>query len=155
MSDLPTLGRPTSSVPGPALGNGTPPDLNGLRVLLVEDEPDSRVLLAKALRAYRAAVTTAASAAEAETALALSQHDVIVSDIGLPDRDGYEFLRGLRSREAAGATPVRPIPAVALTGYAGAEERRRAHEAGFQGHLAKPVTLTELAAVIGRLGRRQ
>jgi signal transduction histidine kinase len=122
-----------------------PADLSGLRVLLVDDEPDAREVISEILKRYGAAVTTAASAREALAALRGKPFDIVCSDIAMPDEDGYFFIRSLRGLavDEGGITP-----AVALTAYAREEDRRRALAAGFQSHLAKPIDPNELATVI-------
>ncbi len=119
------------------------PVLDGVRVLVVDDEADAREVLAAMLEACGADVTTTASVEEACTALAMVAPHVLVSDIAMPDDDGYSLIRRIRATQ--------PIPAVALTAYAGAEDARRAIEAGFQAHLPKPVQAAELVAVVARL----
>jgi PAS domain S-box-containing protein len=126
-------------------------NLDGVRVLVVEDEPDSRAMVVKALKACGAVVASAANAAEAMAAIQQSKPDVMVCDVGIPDEDGYSFIRRVRALDAEHGGL---IPAVALTGYAGLEDRRKALAAGFQMHLAKPVTLTELSSVVGNLAGR-
>jgi signal transduction histidine kinase/ActR/RegA family two-component response regulator len=125
-------------------------DLHGRHVLVVDDEPDARELLAAALSRYGASVTGAASAAEGREALLRQLPDVVVCDIEMPDEDGYAFIRGVRrlAAEEGGA-----LPALALTAYAGAEDRARALAAGFEEHLPKPASPAELAAVVARLAR--
>jgi CheY-like chemotaxis protein len=126
--------------------------LDGVRVLVVEDEADARELVGALLGSRGARVELTASAAEACAKLQDELPDVILSDIGMPDVDGYAFLRKLRSspREQGGA-----IPAVALTAYASAQDRRRALEAGYSHHLPKPVDTEELVRVLGALARRK
>jgi PAS domain S-box-containing protein len=128
-----------------------PERLDGLRVLVVDDEPDARELLAVGFGHCGARVTTASSAREALEALAGEKFDVLVSDIGMPGEDGYELIRRVRALppEAGGRTP-----AVALTAYARTEDRLRAMRAGFEMHVSKPVELTELVVVIANLVRR-
>jgi PAS domain S-box-containing protein len=125
-------------------------DLQDVRVLLVEDEPDTRELLTTILMQCGAAVTIADSAAAALSALDHAVPDVIVSDIGMPGANGYDLIRAIRSLP----DPIASVPAVALTAYAGASDRRRALTSGFQTHLAKPVEPDELLAVIASLGKR-
>jgi signal transduction histidine kinase len=127
------------------------PDLlAGVRVLVVEDEADTRDLLVTALQQCGAAVTAVANAAEALDAL--DPHtDVLVSDIGLPGEDGYSLLRRLRS---LGPDRGGNVPAAALTAFARAEDRLRALEAGFETHLAKPLDPSELVATVARLAGR-
>jgi signal transduction histidine kinase len=124
--------------------------LNGVHVLVVEDEVDTRDLLAMALEQCGARVTAVASAAEALEALGMLP-DVLVSDIGLPAEDGYSLLRKVRLREPSRGGNV---PAAALTAYARAEDRVRALEAGFQTHLSKPIDPSELIATVARLAGR-
>jgi CheY-like chemotaxis protein len=96
-------------------------------------------------------VQTAASAADAIAVLRRGGCDVLVSDIGMPDQDGYDLITALRALEAAQGGA---IPAVALTAYARAEDRRRALAAGYQVHVSKPVDPDELVAVLARVTHR-
>jgi PAS domain S-box-containing protein len=125
--------------------------LAGLRVLVVDDEVDARQLLTTVLSQYGAQVMTAASAADALIAVQQFHPDVLVSDIGMPETDGYALIRQLRSlpSEQGGR-----IPAVALTAYARAEDRTQALLSGFQLHVPKPVNPAELAAVVANLAGR-
>ena len=127
----------------------SPPSLAGLRVLAVDDDPDTLDVVAKLLSLRGAEVVPAASAAEALRALERFEPDVLVSDIGMPERDGYDLIRDIRG---LGHSPAQ-LPAVAVTAYSTPEDRRRALAAGFQIHLAKPVDPGELTAVVARLGR--
>jgi PAS domain S-box-containing protein len=129
-----------------------PPELTDLRVLVVDDEADARTLLQTLLEKGGAKVKSAASAADAFASIRRDLPDVIVSDVGMPEVDGYEFIRRLRqlSPETGGR-----IPAVALTAFARAEDRRRALVAGFQNHASKPMDPQELVMVVANLvGRR-
>ena len=128
-----------------------PAELEGLKVLVLDDEPDARELVQAILERGRAVVTLASSASEALEMIRAAPPDVIVSDIGMPDEDGFTFIRKLRAlpREEGGR-----VPAVALTAYARAEDRRRALLAGFQNHAAKPVEPQELVIVIANLAGR-
>jgi PAS domain S-box-containing protein len=131
----------------------TPRNLDGLRILVVDDEEDARDLLRTALEQCHAHVTTAGSAAEALATIETARPDIIVSDIGMPLEDGYTFVRKLRERprDAGGRTP-----AIALTAYARPEDQKRALAAGFQRHAAKPIEPQELFAVISDVvGREQ
>lgn len=128
-----------------------PPSLTGLRVLVVDDEPDTRELLRKVLEGCGSEVTTAGSAAEALAAFAESKPDVLISDIGMPEEDGYELIGKVRAREK-GTTDR--IPAIALTAYARVEDRVRALNAGFQVHVPKPIEPAELVAVVASLTGR-
>ena len=119
--------------------------LNNVRILVVEDEPDTCEFLHRFLCSYGAEVIMAHSAKEALSRLSDDKVDLVVSDIGLPDVDGYDLIRRMRQRpaHAGGATP-----AVALTAYARTEDRTRAFRAGYQAHLAKPIEPSELVATI-------
>jgi len=121
--------------------------LAGLRVLVVEDEPDARELLLLTLEGSGAKVEAVESAQEALTNLQLFKPDVLLSDIGLPIESGYELIRKIRSL----ASEACNIPAVALTAFATEKDRRLALSAGFQVHLAKPVEPAVLVATIERL----
>ncbi len=125
--------------------------LGGLRILILEDEPDTRMLLGKALERFGATVEACELAHEALAALERSSFDCILSDIAMPGEDGYTFIEKLRRRTAAsgGATP-----AIAFTAYAREEDRRRALDAGFQLHLAKPVAPKELAEAVASVAGR-
>jgi PAS domain S-box-containing protein len=124
--------------------------LHGLKVLVVDDEPDARALLRRVLEDAEAHVRTASSVPEA---LELWKHDkphVLVSDIGMPGQDGYELIRAVRAMEPDG----RSVAALALTAFARAEDRKRALLAGFHMHLSKPVDPTELTLVVANLAGR-
>ncbi|HZS08823.1 MAG TPA: ATP-binding protein [Blastocatellia bacterium] len=124
------------------------PYLAGLRVMLVDDDRDICEMLTIALTQCGAEVKAFSSAAETLEALGRWQPDVLVADIGMPDEDGYSLIRKVRA-----LAPERGgrVPAMALTAYAGAEDRRHVLEAGFQMHVAKPVLPIELAGIIARL----
>jgi PAS domain S-box-containing protein len=124
--------------------------LDGLLILVVDDETDSRQLLVQALTHYGATVTTAASAEEALTEVSLKNPDLIVSDIGMPNEDGYSLMRKIRALPDEKSR----VPAVALTAFSRAQDRTRALAAGFQSHVAKPVELEELVTVIASLTNR-
>jgi len=125
--------------------------LDGVHVLLVEDDDDSRKLLGTMLKRYGARVTSTKSAAEALAVFEGELPDVLISDIGMPDQDGYELMRKLRAlpTERGGKTP-----AIALTGYASRKDRERALNSGYQQHMAKPIEQAEMikaiAALVGR-----
>jgi CheY-like chemotaxis protein len=135
-----------SSVPPEAVT--FPAELDGLKVLVLDDEQDARDLMQTVLEQGRAVVTLASTVAEALESIRRQTPDVIVSDIGMPDEDGYSFIRKLRAlpRDEGGR-----IPAIALTAYARAEDRRKALGAGFQNHAAKPIEPQELVLVIANL----
>lgn len=123
--------------------------LGGATILLVEDDDDARGMLASVLLSAHAVVETASNAHEALILYEGIQPDLIVSDIGMPDMDGYEFIAELRRRERRAGRPG--IPAVALTAYARVQDRMRALTAGFQMHVAKPVEPAELLTVLSSL----
>ncbi|HXD07236.1 MAG TPA: PAS domain S-box protein [Burkholderiaceae bacterium] len=126
------------------------PSLEGVHAFVVDDEPDARDLLRRMLEDQEARVTTFASGEEALEALKTSRPSLIVSDIGMPHMDGYQMIRTLRATEA----PHARIPALALTAFARAEDRKRSLAAGYQSHLSKPFDVAELillvASLIGR-----
>ncbi|MDQ3369674.1 MAG: ATP-binding protein [Myxococcota bacterium] len=127
-----------------------PPELVGLHVLVVDDEIDARDMVQMLLEQCGAVVRAAGSAAEAFQMFREQRPDVLVSDIGMPDEDGYALIARLRA-----LTPVdgRNVPAVALTAYARTQDRTRALLAGFTNHVAKPVEPAELLAVVASLAR--
>jgi two-component system CheB/CheR fusion protein len=132
--------------------------LAGARVLLVEDDGAMRAAIARLLGVAGADVTVAASGAEALAALAApgGRPDLIVADVGMPGMDGYELMRRIRADEAAAKAP--PVPAVALTAFARDVDRKRARQAGFQRHIAKPpdpdAMILELARLVAEARRR-
>ncbi|MBW4486283.1 MAG: CHASE domain-containing protein [Trichocoleus desertorum ATA4-8-CV12] len=127
-------------------------DLQGVRVLVVDDEPDTRDFLAIALEQSGATVITAASATEALATIQQQQLDVLVSDIGMPETDGYTLMDQVRSLPP---NQGGHIPAAALTAYAREEDRTRALLCGFQLHVPKPVSPSELIAVVANLAGRK
>ncbi|HKR14521.1 MAG TPA: ATP-binding protein [Pyrinomonadaceae bacterium] len=124
--------------------------LSGLRVLAVDDQQDTRDLITLALSRYGADVKAADSARAALQTIAEWQPHVIVSDIGLPEMDGYDFMRELRRLEGDGNR----IPSIALTGYAGAVDESKALNAGYELHFSKPINLGELATAIAKLAAK-
>ena len=122
--------------------------ITGIHVLIVEDDADSRNVLAVLLQRLGALVESVASAKEAYDRVMHRRPDVLVSDIGMPDFDGYELIRRIR---ALPSSTKRNLPAIALTAYARADDRQRALLAGFQMHVAKPVEPRELIAGIASL----
>ncbi len=127
------------------------PTLEGLRVLVVEDEADARDLIVTLLRQCKALVKGVASTEEAMQALNEWKPDIMVSDIEMPHEDGYSLIRKVRTED--GNRGAR-IPAVALTAHARLEDRMRALAAGFDAHIAKPVEISELIMVLVSLTRR-
>lgn len=131
----------------------TPPRrvLDGIRVLVVDDEADARELLLLILKQYGAEAVQASSAHEALAQLQQGTFDVLVSDIGMPGEDGYVLIRQVRALEDIMRSG---IPALALTAYARVEDRRRALGAGFQMHIAKPMDPNSVVAAIVQLAER-
>jgi hypothetical protein len=156
-----TASRPESDVEdarhrpraGAALGNAMDPrvQIDGLKVLVVDDEPDARALIKRLLEKLGAQVISAGSAAEALQLLRQERPHVLVSDIGMPGEDGYALIRQVRALrpEEGGGTP-----AIALTAYARAEDRVKAMLTGFQMHLSKPVEPAELVTIVASLTGR-
>jgi CheY-like chemotaxis protein len=124
------------------------PRLDDLRILVVDDNLDGRTLTSLVLTQAGARVTAVGSAREALQMIDVEPPDVLVSDIGLPNEDGYELIRQIRQREAERGGFV---PALALTGYARAEDRARSLVAGFQAHLPKPVDPVDLTAEVASI----
>jgi CheY-like chemotaxis protein len=128
-------------------------NLSGVKVLVVDDEPDARMLVQRLLEQCHADVLVAASASEALEQTKAARPDILVSDIGMPGRDGYQFIRDVRAlpSEEGGKTP-----AIALTAFARSEDRTRAMMAGYQVHVAKPIEPQELivtvASLAGKMG---
>jgi signal transduction histidine kinase/ActR/RegA family two-component response regulator len=158
---LPLLGTRGSAVGvGPAAADvralrgraGALPSLDGIRVLVVDDEKDARDVIVAILEQRGARTIEAGSVEEALAKLDEERPDVLVSDIGLPDEDGYSLMRRIRAlpRDKGGA-----IPAAALTAYARTEDRMQALLAGFQIHVPKPVQPAELIAVVSSLAARK
>jgi two-component system, chemotaxis family, CheB/CheR fusion protein len=133
---------------GDAPAGPAPIRLNAVRILVVDDDPDNRELLSVGLKAAGAELKVAASVRDA---LAILDHwtpDVLVSDIGMPDEDGYTLIKEVRARNTKSGGL---IPAIALTGYARETDAARAREAGFQMHLTKPVESTALIAAVANV----
>jgi CheY-like chemotaxis protein len=137
----------------PALPDGEPRadvagdlrDLGGLRVLIVDDEPDTRELIKRVLSDCNADVVTADSAPAALSLLPRWLPDLLLSDIGMPEMDGFELLARVR---ALGPNEGGNVPAIALTAFARSEDRLRTLAAGFTDHIAKPVEPPELVAAV-------
>ncbi|HVF42845.1 MAG TPA: PAS domain S-box protein [Pyrinomonadaceae bacterium] len=129
-----------------------PAEIVGLKILVVDDEEDTRDLLRTALGGYGAQVLVAATAQEALDIAASEKPDVLVSDIGMPDVDGFELIRRVRELPAESGGGV---PAIALTAYARAEDRLRVLRSGYQMHVPKPVEMAELLTVIASLVKRK
>ena len=154
---LPILGDEAAAERAPAVGERRMAEssmglrtpraqrLDDLRILVVDDHADGRILTTLALTEAGANVRSVASAREALQLLEVQRPDVLVSDIGLPDQDGYVLIRQIRGHEAKHGGF---LPAIALTGYARADDRVRALAAGFQAHVTKPLEPAELIAAI-------
>jgi len=127
--------------------------LEGVSVMVVDDEPDTREMLRIMIGQLGAEVKTCASSEEAMRVLGEWNPDVIVSDIEMPDEDGYELMRKVRRSESKRGS--REVPAIALTAYGRSEDRARALSAGYQVHIAKPTEPAELAALIANLAARR
>jgi signal transduction histidine kinase/ActR/RegA family two-component response regulator len=125
--------------------------LNGLRVLLVDDEPEARQIITTVIARTGASVQSCTSASEALSKLIEWRPDVLLSDIAMPEEDGYSFIGRVRAlpKDKGGETP-----AAALTAYARDEDRRQALAAGYQMHIAKPISAPELVMLIARLANR-
>jgi len=149
--ELPVLADTPVAVHAPAApaGDAGVHTLSGIRILVVEDESDSRELLHNLLARFGATVVAVASADEALARLAddSAAFDVLLSDIGMPGHDGYELIRRIRSLPSSRAAR---IPAVAVTGYATPGDLERASTAGYNGHLAKPIDPAALAVEVVR-----
>jgi CheY-like chemotaxis protein len=122
--------------------------LSGVHVLVVEDDLDARALIARLLTDAGARISEAGGADDALAQVAQSVPHVLVSDIGMAKRDGYQLLRALR----AGGYPAERLPAIALTAFTRPQDRQDAIAAGFQMHLSKPVNAEALTAAVARLG---
>jgi len=144
---LPLATAPARELPPAAADSlAAPSRLTGVNLLLVEDDADTRQVVRAMLEDVGASVSTAASAAEARRLLAQTPPAVIVSDVAMPDEDGYALLRSIRERGV-------DVPAIALTAYARREDAASALAAGFQIHLPKPVDRAALIAAVGSLAR--
>jgi len=140
-SDPETGGREEDAV-------ATAASLDGLRLLVVDDEPDAREVVALVLEQSGAEVAAFGTAQEALEAIESVRPDVLVSDIGMPGEDGYSLLRRVR---ALGPARGGQVPAVALTAYAKVEDRKRALASGFARHIPKPVEPADLIATVAKL----
>ena len=143
---LPATSATVNEVDDGIVASHEPPDLDGVKVLVVEDDADTRDLLASVLAEHGAEPMTAANAVEGLEALRRRFPDVLVCDIAMPGDDGYSFLRAVRATSGAAH-----VPAMALTAYARPEDRDRALAAGFELHLAKPVEPAVLVRAVARL----
>jgi len=126
-------------------------DLTGLHILAVDDEPDARELIRHVLTRTHASVTVAGSVAEALEAFDKATPHVLVSDIGMPEADGYSLIHAVRKRPDPLAAN---IPAIALTAYVREDDRAKMLAAGFTAHVPKPVEPAELIRVISHISGR-
>jgi CheY-like chemotaxis protein len=124
----------------------TSPALAGVRILVIEDHEDSRDALRQVLQYFGATVTAVGSGYEALELAVLEPPQLVLCDLRMPGMDGFAVLEGLRA-----LLPDHPIRAVAVSGFGSDEDRRRTREAGFDGHLVKPVDFDALAALIGEV----
>lgn len=137
-----TIAQPRQAPPPPATAEV---NLNGIKILLVEDDAMTSLAIAFALERFGATVVPVCSAAEALAQLTQELPDLLISDIGLPDTNGYDLIRQIRalSPEQGGQ-----LPAIALLGYADPQTVAAAEEAGFQTHLSKPVDIDQLVICV-------
>ncbi|MFN2512120.1 MAG: ATP-binding protein, partial [Pyrinomonadaceae bacterium] len=148
---LPSVGSDSSPSRTASTGKATvdrvefKSQLEGIHVLLVEDDLDTLDLLCAALKHQRATVTAVSSAAEALASIRVSTPDIVVSDIAMPGVDGYQLMKKIR---AMSSDDDRHIPVVAITAYAKEEDRQKALSSGFQSYLAKPIELSELVSAV-------
>jgi signal transduction histidine kinase/DNA-binding response OmpR family regulator len=140
----------SSSPPLEALPIACPPsvDLAGVNILVIDDEPDAREMIARVLTLAGANLTEAASAREALAAFKRARADLVISDIAMPEQDGFDLIRQLRQLPPEDGGQV---PAIALTAYASEEDRRLSLSAGFQVHLTKPIQPVDIIAAAGQL----
>ncbi|MBD3881398.1 response regulator [Phormidium tenue FACHB-886] len=150
--ELPTQPTRIESNDAPQLA-ARPTDLAGLRVLLVDDDADNRELIRFILEQCQAEVREAASAREAFDLLPSFQPQLLISDIGMPEENGYSLMRRIRAREAqqSRTEQISPVPAIALTAFAKIEDQQQALAAGFQRYLAKPIDPDVLMATVANL----
>jgi CheY-like chemotaxis protein len=127
------------------------PRLDGIRVLIVDDEADARDVMGQALGECGADIAMASGATDALDILAHADIDVLLADLAMPDEDGYSLIRRIR---ASSTRRLASIPAAAVTAHAGDHERQKALEAGFQVHVTKPIEPFDLARTVGELARR-
>lgn len=144
--------EPVILVPGAETSRSHTKTLEGLRVLLVDDEAEARQIISIVIRRTGAEVRSCISAGDAFASLVKWRPDVILSDIAMPDEDGYSFMRKVRSlpRDEGGETP-----AAALTAYARDEDRAQAFAAGYQMHISKPIAATQLITMVAKLAGRE
>jgi signal transduction histidine kinase/ActR/RegA family two-component response regulator len=145
----PAIREPAAALPAEA---ADPALLRNVRVLVVDDEEDARVLMQTTLSQYGAAVMTASNVPEALAAFDAAPPHVVVSDIGMPNEDGYSLIRQLRARTGHNGGRV---PAIAVTAYASSGDQSASEAAGYQAHVAKPFEPADVARLVARLASRQ
>ena len=150
VQDPPAEGSVSPLTPASEADHALLPGLPGVQVLVVDDEPDARELIRRILETQGAHVRVASSAEEALRMIEVGRPDVLVCDIGMPSMDGYQLMRRIRASERANQR----LPALALTAFARAEDRKRAMLAGYQSHLAKPFDTAELIIIVAGLTNR-
>ena len=128
------------------------PRLDGVQILVVDDDRDALALSREILEVTGAIVTTADSAQDALEKLGKGNADVLIADIGMPGMDGFELIARVRASDEAA---IREIPAAALTAFARSDDRARAMRSGFEVHLSKPIEPGELMAAAATLARRR
>jgi CheY-like chemotaxis protein len=144
-----TLGRFTAARRGgDPLADAAYPSLEGVRVLIVDDQDDARMLVKTILGRCGAVVAAATSVAEAVSHLEQSEADIVVSDIAMPDADGFELIRHIRDKKKSS------LPVVAMTAFGHAADQEKILSAGFSGYLKKPVEPIDLARELHRILRR-
>ena len=149
---LPAQSEPVPpSVPPSPLSALLAPLLDGINLLVVDDDPDAREALANLLQLYGARVRLAGSVVEAMAALETELPDVLISDLGMPGDDGYELIRRVRLLPTGAGGR---LPSLAVSAYATAEHHKKALRSGFQKHLEKPVAPTDLVTEVARLAGR-
>jgi len=148
---LPKLAKPSASQGESAKSEPAEPDLAGLHVVVLDDDAAIREILSLFLEGSGARVSSVTTVAEAMKTVNAERPDAVISDISMPDEDGYDLVRQLRAVDRYN----QPIPTLALTAHARVEEQTRTLSAGFHAHLTKPVDMKELVAVVAKLcGRR-
>ncbi|WP_192805042.1 hybrid sensor histidine kinase/response regulator [Noviherbaspirillum aerium] len=158
--ELPVVMDGTAAAQGKAIGAAEPwtaaadrpAALRGIRVLVIDDEPDTRELLSNVLGDAGAIVRVASSVSMALEQISIERPDLVLSDIGMPNEDGYAFIARLRAMEREQGLPQ--LPAAALTAFARPEDMRRALDAGFQMHLSKPLALAAVISAVESLAGR-
>jgi signal transduction histidine kinase/ActR/RegA family two-component response regulator len=145
---LPQKGDEYSDRPTSFFVKAAKNDFAGIRILVVDDDADSREMLRYVLEDTKAHIMTAGSAGEALAQFSAFEPDILISDLGMPDMDGYDLIRQIRAlpAESGGRTP-----AIALTGYVSVDEQKRVQSSGFDIHVAKPVDFNRLMKIISNL----